>query len=166
MLLWLLLFYPPHLLPGRQQGGRLRRVPVLGLQDPQSQARIPVHRLWPPTVCQNTLAKPARQPAHQGQISTGSREKAYDTQAWVLGRPVTAPGLTPTAWARVRSTPRRCRHLGSPWPLLRRWERGPCPPPSAGGLCSLAPVPGGRLPGRRKPRNRPPGVSSQCLCEV
>lgn len=45
------------------------------------------------------------------------------------------------------------------------WEAGPCPPPAAGGLCSLAPVPGGRLPGRRQPRNCPPGVSAESLHE-
>lgn len=39
------------------------------------------------------------------------------------------------------------------------WERGPCSPPGAGGLCSLAPVPGGRLPAKVQTRGSP-SVSS------
>lgn len=42
---------------------------------------------------------------------------------------------------RAEAAPRRCRHLDSSRPLLGRRARGPCPPPGAGGLCSLAPVP-------------------------
>lgn len=78
------------------------------------------------------------------------------------------PGRQPLAWPAWPAwhsevpAPRCWCHLGFPWLFLSDWERGPCPPPGAGGLCSLAPVPGGRLPRRCKPRYCPVCPRSPC----
>ena len=54
-----------------------------------------------------------------------------------------------------------CFSLASP----QSRERGPCSPPGAGGLCSLAPVPGGRLPAKVQTRGSP-SASSGSLHEA
>lgn len=81
-----------------------------------------------------------------------------------LGVPTAVSGLVAlTIWQRRSLLPDASAILVLFTPPCRR-EPGPCPPPAAGGLCSLAPVPGGRLPGRRQPQYHPPGLREGGVC--
>jgi hypothetical protein len=100
-----------------QEGGELRPVPVFGLQDSQGQAGTSVHRLWPSKICRSTLAKPARQTCWSSPESRRKLGKSLQC----LGAPPTplsSPQAGPDCLAREESTPKCCRHLCSPSPLL------------------------------------------------
>ena len=145
--------HPPHVSSGRRERRRLRPVPVSRLQDTQGRAGARFAEAYVPN----------QQSKHVGPVWSpgGIREETCHGQGWTLGLPPPPRGGSPwaglawPAWPGEELPPRCWRHLASllASPLSR--ERGPCPPPGAGGLCSLAPVPGGRLPARCKTGDRP-----------